>query len=106
MTNNKQESRDEQAILAFRAGLGYGPAYDPTELSAAIVAAKQHTEDVTLTLPQVLVEYFKVEAERLGMSESELIVRILETHRFTDQNKQHLILAIERKRACGGATSY
>jgi hypothetical protein len=105
MTNDKQETRDERAMLAFRAGLGYGPACDPAELSAAIVAAKQHTDDVTLTLPQVLVEYFKVEAERLGMSESELIVRILETHRFADQNKQHLILAIERKRARGRAPS-
>jgi hypothetical protein len=106
MTNDKNESRDEHALLAFHAGLGYGPARSPTELAAAIVAEKQHTVDVTVTLPQILVEYFKLEAERLGMSQSELIVRILETHRFADQNKQHLVLAIERKRAFDRAPSY
>jgi hypothetical protein len=103
MPNDKKETRDEHAVLAFRAGLGYGPAPDPRELAAAIVAAKQHTSDVMLTLPRILVEYFKLEAERLGMSEGELIVRILETHRFADQHKQHLILAIERK-TCGNGT--
>jgi hypothetical protein len=97
MTNDKKDCRDERAVLAFRAGLGYGPGCDPIELAAAIVAARQHTAEVTLKLPQVLVEYFKLEAERLGMSERELIVRILETHRFADRDKQHLILAIERK---------
>ena len=103
-TNDRQETRDERALLAFRAGLGYyGPGCDPTELAAAIVAAKQQTAELTLKLPQVLVEYFKLEAERLGMSEGELIVRILETHRFADRNRQHLIRAIERKTRGNGA---
>ena len=97
--------RDEHALLVFRAGLGYGPAHNPKELAGAIIAEKRHTAELTLTLPQVLIEYFRLEAERLGMSETELIGRILETHRFADQHQQHLILAIERKKERGSAGS-
>jgi hypothetical protein len=48
-----------------------------------------HSDD-----PGILHQYFQVEAPKYGMTEAELMVRILGTHRCADQKLQHLILAI------------
>jgi hypothetical protein len=55
------------------------------------------TATITLTIPNVLHQHFQIEATKFGMTAPELMVRILETHRFADQQQQHLILAISRQ---------
>lgn len=88
---------DELALKALRAGLGYGPATDPKQLIDAILEEQRHRTTVSLQIPTILHDYFVAEAANLGMTESELMVRILETHRFAYQRYQHLTSAISQK---------
>jgi hypothetical protein len=92
-----EDIQDDYAVRTLRAGLGYGPALDPKQLIEAIQEEHRTTVTVTLDIPAVLQSYFQIEAAKLGMTESELMVRILETHKFADQRMQHLTLAIERR---------
>ncbi len=76
----------------LKAGLSYGP-YESNDLFEAVLK-KRRGRRVTLQIPVILLDYLEKEAKRFGMTLRELIVTILETHRFADREEQLITLAI------------
>jgi bifunctional DNA-binding transcriptional regulator/antitoxin component of YhaV-PrlF toxin-antitoxin module len=77
-----------------KAGLTYGPFDEAPGPLKAILKEQKRTRRITLQVPEVLLEFLEREAKRLSMTLQELIVTILQTHRFADRREQLITLAI------------
>jgi hypothetical protein len=81
-------------VAQAKAGLTYGPFDQAADPLNALLKERQRTRRITIEVPAVLLEYLEKEAKPLGMTLRELIVTILETHRFDDRDEQLITLAI------------
>src|SRR5258708_36832286 len=92
---------DQERGLAYSiaqgdAGLMYGP-FEKKGLSLqTFLKRSKRTRRVSVRIPAVLFAYLKQEAKRFGMTPEELMVTILETHKFKDRDHQMIMLAVER----------
>jgi hypothetical protein len=90
---------EEERSLAFavaqgKAGLSYGP-FEKGRLSLrAFMKARERTRRVSIRVPAILHEYLQTEANRFGMTSGDLIATILQIHKFKDQDRQLILLAI------------
>jgi hypothetical protein len=91
---------EEERSLAFgvaqgNAGLTYGP-FEKRGLSLrAFMKARERTRRVSIQVPAILYEYFQTEANRFGMRSGEFMATILQIHKFKDQDRQLILLAID-----------
>src|SRR5437762_12292185 len=102
-----QERGLEHGIAQGDAGLTYGP-FEKRGLSLqTFLKRSKRTRRASIRVPAVLFTYLEQEAKRFGMTAEELMVAILETHHFKNQDRQLILLALDRastKRA--GAKSH
>lgn len=93
---------EEERGIAFgiaqgEAGLTYGP-FGKGDISLSRFLKRQEaTHRVNLRIPTVLFDYLTREAKRFGMTVSELMTTIIETHQFKDQDRQLILMAVGRR---------
>jgi hypothetical protein len=92
---------DQERGLAYGiaqgdAGLTYGP-FETKGLSLqTFLNRSKRTRRASIRIPAVLFTYLKQEAKRFGMTGEELMVAILETHQFKNQDRQLILLTLDR----------
>src|SRR5580704_19422968 len=85
-----------QSIAQGDAGLTYGPFEKKSLSLQTFLKRSKRTRRASIRIPAVLFTYLKQEAKRLGLTPEELMVAILETHQFKNQDRQLILLAIDR----------
>ena len=84
------------SIAQGDAGLMYGPFEKKSLSLQTFLKRSKRTRRASIRIPAVLFTYLKQEAKRFGMTAEELMVAILETHKFKDRDHQMIMLAVER----------
>jgi hypothetical protein len=92
---------EEERGLAFgiaqgEAGLTYGPFEKGGLSMETFFKRSRRSCGVNIRIPTVLFDYLKHEAKRFGMTAEDLIATIVNTHQFKDQDRQLIMLAVER----------
>ena len=92
---------DEERGLAYGiaqgdAGLTYGPFEENGLSLRTFLKRSKRTHRANIRIPSVLFTYLKQEAKRFGMTAEELMVAILETHQFKNQDRQLILSALDR----------
>jgi hypothetical protein len=89
-------------VAEAKAGLTYGP-FGKGDISLGMFLKRQKaTRRVSLPIPVILYNYLEKETKRFGMTATELMATIIETHRFKDQDRQLILMAMDQRTTTAG----